>query len=204
VLFKQRFWPGIRDGSITRTIRRWKSARVVAGRRYRTAAGMLEVIAVFPVSPDDITPGDARTSGYQTREELLADFSPKPGASLYRVDFRVVDESDPRATLASASALDQPAADEISRRLQRLDSASKHGPWTHATLRAIAAHPGQRAAALAETLGRDRDPLKVDIRKLKNLGLTLSLDVGYTISPRGAAYLHLFDDRHHRPASVPT
>jgi hypothetical protein len=29
----------------------------------------------------------------------------------------------------------------------------------------------------------------VDVRKLKNLGLTLSLRVGYELSPRGIAYL---------------
>ncbi len=32
-------------------------------------------------------------------------------------------------------------------------------------------------------------PMKVDIRKLKALGLTISHEVGYELSPRGAAYL---------------
>jgi hypothetical protein len=31
----------------------------------------------------------------------------------------------------------------------------------------------------------------VDVRKLKNLGLTLSLEKGYRLSPRGEAYLRL-------------
>jgi hypothetical protein len=31
----------------------------------------------------------------------------------------------------------------------------------------------------------------VDVRKLKNLGLTHSLEVGYRLSPRGIAYLRL-------------
>ena len=31
--------------------------------------------------------------------------------------------------------------------------------------------------------------MKADIRKLKSLGLTISHDVGYELSPRGAAYL---------------
>ncbi|SEC56154.1 hypothetical protein SAMN04489729_1871 [Amycolatopsis lurida] len=48
-----------------------------------------------------------------------------------------------------------------------------------------------RPQKLADPLGHDKDPLKVDIRKLENLGLTLSLEVGYRISPRGAAYLRL-------------
>ena len=31
--------------------------------------------------------------------------------------------------------------------------------------------------------------MKVDIRKLKSLGLTISHDVGYELAPRGQAYL---------------
>jgi hypothetical protein len=31
------------------------------------------------------------------------------------------------------------------------------------------------------------------VRKLKNLGLTISLEVGYRLSPRGAAYLAAID-----------
>ena len=37
--------------------------------------------------------------------------------------------------------------------------------------------------------GVDLLPMKVDIRKLKSLGLTISHDVGYELSPRGTAYL---------------
>ena len=36
---------------------------------------------------------------------------------------------------------------------------------------------------------RERLPFKADVRKLKNLGLTISLGVGYELSPRGQAYL---------------
>ena len=48
---------------------------------------------------------------------------------------------------------------------------------------------GVRAADLAESFGRETQPFKTDVRKLKNLGLTISLEVGYRLSPRGAAYL---------------
>ena len=56
-------------------------------------------------------------------------------------------------------------------------------------LRTIEARPGVRAADLAEGFGREKEPFKLDVRKLKNLGLTLSLEVGYRLSPRGEAYL---------------
>ena len=56
-------------------------------------------------------------------------------------------------------------------------------------LQTIAARPGVRAADLAASFGRETQPFKLDVRKLKNLGLTLSLEVGYRLSPRGEAYL---------------
>ena len=52
----------------------------------------------------------------------------------------------------------------------------------------IAARPATRAPDLAASFGRDTAPFKIDVRKLKNLGLTLSLPVGYRLSPRGEAY----------------
>lgn len=53
----------------------------------------------------------------------------------------------------------------------------------------IAAHPGRRAPDLAAELGRETLPFKADVRKLKALGLTESLKVGYRLSPRGRALL---------------
>jgi hypothetical protein len=54
---------------------------------------------------------------------------------------------------------------------------------------AIAKRPGVRAPDLAASFGRETAPFKVDVRKLKALGLTESLRVGYKLSPRGRAYL---------------
>jgi hypothetical protein len=77
----------------------------------------------------------------------------------------------------------------IDMRLDRLDTHSPDGPWTRATLDAIARRPAVRAGDLAAELGRQRLPFKADVRKLKRLGLTESLEVGYRLSPRGRAYL---------------
>jgi hypothetical protein len=41
----------------------------------------------------------------------------------------------------------------------------------------------------ADELRRPRDEFKRDVRKLKNLGLTLSLEIGYRLTPRGEALL---------------
>ena len=72
-------------------------------------------------------------------------------------------------------------------RLDRLDRASPVGPWTAATLAVIDAHPERRAPELAAELGRPTAEFKRDVRKLKELGLTESLDIGYRLAPRGEA-----------------
>ena len=107
----------------------------------------------------------------------------------YRIRLHAAEGVDPRAELAGSSTLTDEERTEIDRRLDRLDRASPHGPWTHAVLEAIAAHPGVRAADLAQGFGRETQPFKIDVRKLKNLGLTLSLEIGYMLSPRGESYL---------------
>jgi hypothetical protein len=68
-------------------------------------------------------------------------------------------------------------------------AAARAGPWTREILRLIADRPGVRAPDLTASLGRETLPFKRDVRKLKELGLTHSLEVGYEISPGGRAYL---------------
>jgi hypothetical protein len=52
-----------------------------------------------------------------------------------------------------------------------------------------------RAADLATSMGRERLAFKADVRKLKALGLTLSLEIGYRPSSRGQAYLEAIAGR---------
>jgi hypothetical protein len=188
VLFAPRFRSGIVDGSITLTFRRWKRAQVIAGRRYRTPVGMLEVEAVDLVDADDIDDDEAQRAGFPSADALRDVLRGEPSDPVYRVRFRAVTEPDPRDLLAHDDRLTDADVEEIDRRLERLDGASSHGPWTAATLAVIAERPGVRAADLAAALGRERAPFKLDVRKLKALGLTLSLDIGYKLSPRGEAY----------------
>jgi len=188
VLFERRFWAGIADGSLTTTYRRWRRPQAVVGRRYRTPGGIVEVSAVDITSAGSITDADARTAGYDTAAALIADLRGDPAVPLTRVRFDVVDEPDPRTVLAGSEYLTPEDVVAIERRLARFD-AGRNGPWTAATIAAIREHPGVRAAELAAALGRETQPFKLDVRKLKELGLTLSLDVGYRLSPRGESFL---------------
>jgi hypothetical protein len=194
VLFQTRFWPLIADGSVTLTFRRWKRQQVVAGHRYRTGHRivgrmMIEVDDVAEVDPESITDADARRAGFNAAAALVGQLRGDPELPVYRIAFHVVDEPDPRSVLAATDELSPADRAEIDRRLERLDRASSHGPWTRAVLEVIADQPAVRAADLAAGFGRETQPFKTDVRKLKNLGLTESLEVGYRLSPRGQAYL---------------
>jgi hypothetical protein len=192
VLFEQRFHAGIADGSVTCTFRRWKRSQAVAGHRYRVNGMMIEVVAVDVIETAEISDEEARRSGYASAEALLADLRGTPDMDLYRVRFHLAG-SDPRDALAADDDLSDADVAEIARRLARLDAASSHGPWTDAVLDVIARRPAVRAGDLAADFGRELQPFKLDVRKLKNLGLTLSLEIGYELSPRGRAYLRRRD-----------
>lgn len=197
---------GIRDGRITVLFRRWRRPQVVAGRTYRTAAGQIAVDAIDVVT-DRITKADARRAGYPDPESVFAELdaassptararrryppkNPDDGElTTYRLKIRHLDIPDPRDELAHSAIVSETDRADITKRLDRLDKASPYGPWTRATLAKIAERPATRAADLAAEFARETAPFKLDVRKLKNLGLTISLEVGYRLSPRGESYL---------------
>lgn len=189
MLFTREFHAGITEGSVTLTFRRWRRRQAVAGNRYRTSAGIIHVDRIDVVEPGDVTDADAHRAGYTDATRLLADLRGTSDLLLYRIAFHLVDGPDPREVLAADDRLTESDVVEIDGRLDRLDRGSRHGPWTASVLAAIRDHPEARAAELAAGLGRDTPSFKLDVRKLKNLGLTTSLEVGYRLSPRGRAYL---------------
>lgn len=157
VLFEQRFWAGIAEGRVTLMFRRWRRPQVVAGRPYRTSGGTrVQVTAIGVVAPTEITDADAARTGHGSAAEVLADLRGRPADPIYRVEFHRLEEPDPRAELAAAATLTDADVHDITRRLERLDRASGHGPWTSATLHAIAAQPG--AGPRPGRLVREGDP----------------------------------------------
>ena len=175
----------IREGEITLAFRRWRRPTVRAGGTLRTKAGVLAIESVEPIAEADGTDADARRAGATDREALLARL--RPEGQLHRVEFRLAGP-DPRIALRKRSRISSAERAEIDARLARLDAASRHGPWTRTVLGLIAERPATRAPDLAASMGRETAPFKADVRKLKELGLTESLEVGYRLSPRGRAY----------------
>ena len=175
----------IGEGEITVAFRRWRRPTVKAGGTLRTKVGVLAIDSVEPIDEEDLTDADARRAGAPDRQALLA--SLRPEGVLHRVEFRLAGP-DPRIALRERSHISAAERGEIDARLARLDRASRHGSWTRTVLGLIAEQPGTRAPDLAASLGRETAPFKADVRKLKELGLTESLEVGYRLSPRGRAY----------------
>jgi hypothetical protein len=193
MLFTATAHPGLADGSITRTYRHWKRPQVKVGGRYRVGPVVLVVDALDRVTVADITDAEARRSGFADAAEQVAYLrkgSPHlvPTDVVWQIDFHAEPPAD-GPPLHDDVALTDDDVTQLRARLDRLDQSSSHGPWTRQTLVAIAEHPATVSSTLAGQLGRDRAELKADIRKLKRLGLTISLERGYRISPRGRAVL---------------
>lgn len=179
---------GVADGSVTLAFRRWKRQDVKPGSLFCTVAGVVRVDAVTVVDPELITDEEAVAAGHPDADRLRARLRDDPELPTYRVVLSWAGE-DPRIALREDADLSDEDDLVLDARLDRLDRASSHGQWTMATLDVIRRRPHTRAPDLAAELGRERDPFKIDVRKLKNLGLTRSFDVGYELSPRGVAYL---------------
>ena len=191
MLFKRAILDRIAAGSITLAFRRWRRPTVRAGSRLRTPLGVLAIEAVDPILVATITEDDAVRAGFPTRAALLAGMGgicAQDGYQLYRVSLRLAGP-DARVALRGDAAPTDDAFAALCRSLARLDRASRHGAWTWSTLALIDANPGVKAADLAGRVGRDVAALKRDIRKLKELGLTESLAIGYRLAARGRACL---------------
>ncbi|TCJ96903.1 hypothetical protein [Nocardia alba] len=191
MLIEKQRWAGIRSGAVTVLFRRWRHRQATEGKIYRTGAGRIAVDRMSTVTAEQISVEDARAAGYDAPADVVADLRGAPQDPIYLLRIRYLAEEDPRDALAADARIDDIEA--LAARLARLDRTDPEGPWTHDTLRIIQRRPATRAPDLAEELRRDPYRFKLNVRKLKNLGLTVSLGTGYRISPRGAALLAAMD-----------
>ncbi len=189
-------------GEVDIVYRLWRKPTVKAGGRLRTPRGELAIDAVEMIDPSTISDTDARRAGFADAASAQASVRPRPapkgGATTGRARAAKPDETsrvyrvtvhfsgeDPRAALRHDVSPDAMAA--VITKLDAMDRRSARGPWTQRTLDLIATWPGRRAPELAEIEGLETVVFKTDVRKLKELGLTISLSVGYEVSPRGEA-----------------
>ena len=187
MLLDNRTLTGIEQGRIQLAFRRWKRPTVRSGGTLLTGAGQLQIGSVSTVRLESITSREAELAGYTSLQALKTELNRRSEGDIYRIEVLGL-RKDPRIALRQAPLSDSDLT-SLQSRLARLDGAAPDGAWTHRVLVAIRDHPGLRAADLCKLVGQDRDPFKARVRKLKNLGLTVSREIGYSLSPRGEAYL---------------
>ncbi len=183
----------VANGEITVTWRLWKYAHVKPGRLYATGflfGGAIAVEDVREVRAADVTDADALEVGQPDAAALIEYARSHTGREvtadtvLYRVQFHFETEAPPKPEYS---------LEDVTKRIARLDKASRTGPWTLQTLRLIEENPGVVSRHLAPQMGMHRDDFKVNVRKLKGLGLTLSLPVGYELTELGQSCLDSLD-----------
>jgi hypothetical protein len=190
VLFDARTLRGLAEGRVTATYRRWTTVRPRPGSRFTTRVGVVEVTGIAPADPAELTGADAYAAGFESRAALLAWTARKGTGDLYRIGIRLVGP-DPRIALRAADDLDPADVAGLAAKLDRMDRAADQ-PWTRQALELIGQHPGVVSTELAAAAGQERAAFKIRIRRLKALGLTESLEVGYRLSPRGEAFVRVF------------
>lgn len=178
----------IARGEVTVVLRRWNAPRAVAGGTQRTPAGTIRIDDVAD-HPGDyrVTAAEASAAGYPDAASAQADLDRRPAAHTYVITVSYLGP-DERPGLAADDQLADADVAAISSRLARWDAAAE-SPWTRLYLELVAANEAVRAPELAARVGLDVPRFKRRVRQLKGLGLTISLDVGYRLSPRGRAYL---------------
>jgi hypothetical protein len=184
VLFKLTQLQGIAAGEIDLQFRRWDRPRARAGGRQMTAVGAIRIDDVRVVKR--ITREEARRAGFATPDEVVAAL--RPDGDLYRIELHL-EGPDPRVALRD----EIPTQDELADLHERLSKI----PWALDYLRAIQQNPEVRAPDLAASFGVETRVFKPRVRRLKELGLTISLSPGYRLSPRGEAFLE-----HEGPAGA--
>jgi hypothetical protein len=198
MLFSADAWPGLADGSITCTFRTWRRLQVRVGGRYHVGGLLVEVDRVRRVPLSAVTDRDARSAGSPDRAALLHRLGTDDPV-VWRIDLHYLGPDD-RIALRAADALTDAELQNLRARLDRLDAHAIR-PWTRQTLRLIDAHPGTVSTVLAEEVAMPRPDFKINVRKLKNLGLTESLPIGYRLSPRGQRVLSDADRPDHTGAN---
>jgi hypothetical protein len=176
VLFKRGQLEGIAAGEIDLQFRRWDRPRARAGGRQMTAIGVIAIDDVRVVRR--VTKAEARRAGFESPAAVVAAL--RPDGDLYRIELHL-EGPDPRVELREREA----TGDE----LVALRRAVERLPWGIDYLRAIAERPAVRAEELAASFGIPKRVFKPRVRRLKELGLTISLSPGYRLSPRGQALL---------------
>lgn len=181
---------GIAIGTITLVLRRWDAPRAKPGGTQRTIAGTIRIDGVTEYPGNyRVTAAQARAAGYPDAKSAQKELDRRPARHTYVIAVSYL-APDERPDLAADDRLSGADVDAIAARLDRWDAAAET-PWTRQYLEMVRNNEAVRAPDLAARVGLEVPRFKRRVRQLKGLGLTISLDVGYRLSPRGKTFLRL-------------
>ena len=188
MLFRKPFKEAIRAGRVTCSYRRWKKPQAKVGGRYNLhPEGAIEVTAIDRVTLAEISAAQASAAGFKNRAALLELLGENASAGqLYRVQFTYLGPA--LVKIPDTSGTTAVDTTRLREKLSAMDRRART-PWTPRLLQLLLDNPGVRAADLAPVMDWETPRLKSQVRKLKALGLTISLETGYEVSPRGQQIL---------------
>ncbi len=182
------------SGQISLAFRKWKKLAVKEGSLLKTSIGIVKITDITETDLSQISDDDAKKAGFKDLQSLVTEMTKFEDGTVYKIGV-IYQSADPRINLREQSQISDEELDLVKDKLQKLDKFSNQGNWTTKVLKAIQENPKLRAVELATKVGKEKEWLKLNVRKLKNLGLTISHEPGYTLSPLGEYVLGSLPDK---------
>lgn len=183
--FTKPFKQAIAAGRITTSFRCWRTPQAKPGGQYNIPPyGAIEVTRIRTQPLGRVPAAAIKRAGFADRAELQKFLKADADTSVYQVDFRYLGAGPVKQV-----ATERLAAQELDQVVAKLARMDKTQAWSRTALELIAAHPQTRAGDLAPRCNMDTPTFKRNVRKLKALGLTQSLETGYQLTARGKQVL---------------
>jgi hypothetical protein len=120
MLFARRLRRGVREGTITQSVRIWMQPHVKVGSKYKMDEGFIEVDAIDAIEASDVTPELARACGFNDVIDMLGIAQHGRGRNFYLTRFHYLGPGAAPAPTTSEDASERPARGPASRRSGRL------------------------------------------------------------------------------------
>lgn len=201
MLIKQKQLDSIISGKISLAFRKWKNLSVKKDSLLKTSIGLVKIEDISETEMSQITEDDAKLAGYDNVKTLINELEKTVNGVIYKIQLSF-HSPDPRIDLRQKQQITDEELEELKEKLLNLDKFSKQGKWTAKVLKAIQENPKLPAVELAAKVNKEKEWLKTNVRKLKNLGLTISHEPGYTLSPLGEYVVNVLPEKPKKGSGI--
>ena len=184
MLFKQKHLEGIKAGTVSLAFRRWKRTDLKKGSLIKTSLITVEITDIATIREAHINDIDAKKAGFISLDSLLKSLHSEEDLKIYKMHVRHYKElAKPKPV--EKSSLSNTDIKNLKARLTQFDNYSRNGAWTKDLLTTLHDNPSSTSTELSLKTGKTKEWLQLNIRKLKNLGLTVNNDPGYALTKIG-------------------